>query len=168
MLKRICGLIVVVLIIPLLGAASEPNFSLKDVSGREHNVNEYIGQGKWVVVAIWSADCPICRREIYHMAFFHDEHSKKDAVVLGVSIDGYANKDKAHGFIEAQGLTFPNLIGEPAAVRRFGGAAFIGTPTYYFFSPDGRIMKTYVGAITQEQAEALIHSLANKGRKFGS
>jgi thiol-disulfide isomerase/thioredoxin len=160
--KRISRLIIVALFIPWLGAASGPNFTLKDLGGREHNVNEFIGQGKWVVAAIWSADCPICRREIYHMTFFHEEHSKTDAVVLGVSVDGYANKEKARGFIEDQGLNFPNLIGEPADVSRFGGGAFIGTPTYYFFSPDGLFMKTHVGAISQEQAEHVIRSLSNQ------
>ena len=161
--KRIFGFMVLTLVVPLLSATSGPSFSLRDVGGQEHNVNEYIGQGKWAVVAVWSADCPICRREIYHMTFFHEEHAKKDALVLGVSVDGFANRDKIRRFIEDQGLNFSNLVAEPDDVRRFGGGRLIGTPTYYFFSPDGRLMKTHQGAVTQQQAEDFIHALAKTG-----
>jgi len=157
--RQIKWLVVMMLFFPLLAAGAGPDLVLKDLDGNDRNVNEFIGQGKWVVVVIWSADCPICKREIYHMTFFHDEHKKKDAVVLGMSIDGYANKKKVLGFIDDQGLNFPNLIGDPDTASRFGAGMFIGTPTYYFFSPEGRIMARRIGPVTQEQVENLINTL---------
>ena len=152
-------LVVVLLMVPVLAMAAGPDVKLQDIEGREHNVNEYIGQGKWTIVAVWSADCPICRRDIYHMTFFHDEHRKKDATVLGLSVDGIGNRDKARGFFEAQSLNFPNLIGEPEDASRLSGAMFIGTPTYYFFSPEGRFMTQRIGPVTQQQAEQLLSEL---------
>lgn len=147
----------ILLLWPILSAAvTAPDIVLKDFDGADHNVNEYIGHGKWTVVAVWSADCPICRREIYQMAFFHDVHKNKDAAVLGVSVDGYANKAMAQAFIDDQSLNFPNLIGDPRDASRFGGGAFIGTPTHYFFAPDGRFVTQRIGPLTQEQAENII------------
>ena len=151
--------------IPALVMAAGPDFRLKDVDGKEHNVNEYIGQGKWTVVAVWSADCPICRRDIYHMTFFYDEHRKKNATVLGLSIDGYDNRAKAKGFIEDQSLNFPNLVGEPEDASRLSGATFIGTPTYYFFSPEGKFMTQRIGPVTQVQAESVIRDLEKTRQK---
>ena len=165
MLKPFHWLVTIALICPLLAAAAAPDFTLKDVDGADRNVNEFIGKGKWVVVAVWSADCPICRRDMHHMAFFHDEHHKRDATVLGVSVDGYANKDKALGFIDDHGLNFPNLIGEPRDMSRFGGGMFLGTPTFYFFSPEGQIKASRIGAMTQERVEKLIASLEAERRK---
>ena len=159
MLQRIRWLLVLLMAAPLLVMAAGPDIRLRDIEGREHNVNEYIGQGKWTVVAVWSSGCPICRRDIFHMTFFHDEHRKQDATVLGLSIDGYANRDKARGFIEDQSLNFPNLVGEPEDASRLSGAMFIGTPTYYFFSPEGRFMAQRIGPVTQQQAERILRDL---------
>jgi hypothetical protein len=150
---------------PALALAAGPNLVLKDLDGKDHHVNEYIGQGKWTIVTVWSADCPICKRDIYHMTFFYDEHKKKDATVLGLSIDGPDNVEKARGFASDQSLNFPNLIGTPDDPSRLSGTVFIGTPTYYFFSPEGRFMTQRIGPITQAQAEEIIHDLEKQRRK---
>lgn len=137
------------------GAAMVPSIAMKDLAGKSHNVNEYIGKGKWTVVAVWAHDCPICNQEIYQMEFFHDAHRKKDATVLGVSIDG-ANVDKAKGFVADHGLTFPNLITDPGTVSEFGAGDLIGTPTYLVFAPDGTLVGKKVGPLSQEQVEAMM------------
>lgn len=165
MFQRIRWLLVLLMMAPLLAPAAGPDLRLRDIEGREHNVNEYIGRGQWTVVAVWSADCPICRRDIFHMTFFHDEHRKTDATVLGLSIDGFDNRDKARGFIQDQSLNFPNLIGEPEDASRLSGAMFIGTPTYYFFSPEGKFMTQRIGPVTQQQAEQIIRDLEKQRRK---
>src|SRR3989344_5891458 len=153
------------LLLASLAMAAGPDVRLKDFDGKDLNASEFIGQGKWVVVAVWSADCPICRRDIYHMTFFHDEHRKSDAVVLGLSIDGYANREKAQGFINDQSLNFQNLIGEWTDAARLGPGSFVGTPTYYFYSPEGKYMTQRIGPLTQEQANDILHELQKKQTK---
>ena len=152
----------VLFVIPSLVLAAGPDLVLKDFAGKQHNVNEYIGQGKWTIVSVWSADCPICRRDIYHMTFFYDEHHKKNATVLGLSVDGEANLSKAQSFIEDQSLNFPNLIGTPDDASRLSQTMFIGTPTYYFFSPEGKFLAHRIGPVTQQQAEQLIGDLEKR------
>ncbi len=135
--------------------AAPPGLVLKDLAGQDRNVNEFIGQGKWTVVAIWSADCPICKREIHQMAFFHDAHKNKDAVVLGISVDGPAGRKMARAFVEEHGLNFPNLLGEPRQMSAFG-FPFIGTPTFYIYSPQGELLARQVGPVTQQELEEFI------------
>jgi thiol-disulfide isomerase/thioredoxin len=147
--------------------ATAAELVLKDVAGASHAVSEYIGRGKWTVVTVWSADCPICRRDIYHMAFFHAEHRNKDATVLGLSIDGFENRRKAAAFIEEQGLDFPNLIGGIDDPTRLTGRPFIGTPTYYVYTPEGRLVAERIGPVTQDQMEELIQDLGKKRPKGG-
>ncbi len=139
--------------------AAAPNVPLEDLAGKPHNTNEYIGKGRWVIVTVWSADCPICQRDMYHMTFLHDEHKDKDARVLGFSIDGNANRAKAREFAEQQSLNFPTLIGNPGDAARLSGHPLAGTPTYYFFAPDGKFMTLRVGALTQAQAERVLDAL---------
>ena len=167
MVKRIKRLFMVLCLAPALVLAAGTDIRLKDIDGKDHNVNEFIGQGKWTVVAVWSADCPICRRDIFHMTFFHDEHRNDNATVLGISVDGYANRDKARKFIDEQSLNFPNLIGDADEVSRLSGLTFIGTPTYYFFSPEGKFMTQRIGPVTQAQAEDIIRGLEKPRLKPG-
>lgn len=152
------------LLLPLAIAAA-PDIVLQDLSGKPRNVKEFIGNGKWTVVSVWSADCPICRRDIYHMTFFHEEHKNKDAQVLGISVDD--DRKKAQGFVDDQGLNFPNLVGGPNDASRLGNGRFIGTPTYHFFAPDGRYMTTRVGSLTQTQAEEIITQLKAQAAPAG-
>ena len=164
-LHRIRLFVLLLLMLPGLVLATAPDVRLKDMDGKDHQVGEFIGQGKWTIVAVWSADCPICRRDIYHMTFFHEEHRKTDATVLGLSIDGQAGRDKARAFVNDQSLNFPNLLGEPEDPSRLSGTMFIGTPTYYFFSPEGKFMTQRIGPVTQAQAEDIIRSLDKQRQK---
>ena len=136
-------------------ALAGPDLVLQGLDGRHRAVAEFIGHGKWTVVAIWSTDCPICRRDMPEMAFFHDAHRHKDAIVLGVSIDGGARKPEIAEFIQEHGLDFENLIGTPMQMAAFGGP-FRGTPTYYIYSPTGNLVTRQVGPLTQEAAEEII------------
>lgn len=140
-------------------AAAGSSLLLPDLDGKIHNTSEYIGKRQWVIVAVWSADCPICRREMYHMTFLHEEHKDKDVRVLGFSIDGYGQRDKALEFANEQSLNFPNVIGNPGDAARLSGHPLAGTPTYYFFAPDGKFMTQRVGALSQTQAEHVLDTL---------
>jgi peroxiredoxin len=152
---------------PVLAWSASPNVVLKDRDGKDHNVNEFIGKGKWTVVTFWAHDCVICNQEIHQMMFFHDAHKQKDAIVLGVSIDGYANKGVALNFIDKHGLNFPNLIGELNSPDKFGAGRFLGTPTFYIYSPEGALVTKKVGAMTQEEIENLINKKTN-GKEVGA
>ncbi|MBS1236593.1 MAG: thioredoxin [Proteobacteria bacterium] len=154
MIRWVNVLFAAALWLPLFAVAG-PDLVLQGLDGRNRAVSEFIGHGQWTVVAIWSADCPICRRDMPEMAFFHDAHRHKDAIVLGVSIDGGARKPEIAGFIEDHALDFVNLIGTPMQMAAFGGP-FRGTPTYYIYSPKGNLVTRQVGSMTQEAAEEII------------
>lgn len=156
-------LILVSLSFAAAALAAAPSVVLKDLQGRDRNVNEFIGKGKWVVAAIWAHDCPVCKREIHEMAFFYDKHRKGKATVLGISVDGYENKALAQQFIEDHSLDFPNLIGTPDDVRKLGAGPFIGTPTYYIFDPKGTLVGKNIGPLTQEEVEKFIKQKQAQG-----
>lgn len=143
-------------------SADAPELELKDLSGAQHRIAEYIGRGRWTIVTAWSARCPICRREIYHMTFLHEEHKDRDIDVLGLCVDGYARHAEAQAFADEQSLNFPSLMVDRGDVVRLVGKPLRGTPTYYFFAPDGRLRATHVGAMTQREAEATIAALKRR------
>jgi peroxiredoxin len=139
--------------LPLLAVAAGIDVTLKDMHGRDRNVKEFIGQGKWTVVAVWASSCTICQQEIQQMSFFHQAHKNKDAIVLGISIDGQAGKQQAAGFIKEHRLDFTNLLAELPQMQQFGGGPLMGTPTFYLYSPKGRLRAHQVGPVSREQIE---------------
>ncbi len=154
------------LIFPLAVSAA-PDLVLKDFNGNDQNISNYIGKGKWTVVAVWAHNCHVCNNEIHHMTFFHDAHKDKDATVLGVTVDGWSKRKKAQVFVDTHALNFPNLIAEPRqdVLARFGGGDFYGTPTFYVYSPEGELLARQIGPITQEDLEKFISSAKQANRK---
>lgn len=153
--------------LPVLAMAAGSTVKLPDPEGKMHPVGEYLGKGKWTVVVIWSVDCPICKKDIFHMAFFHDEHRNRDATVLGISIDGTGETKRIREFIRNQSLGFPNLIGTTDTPEQLSRKSFVGTPTYFIFDPKGEFRAQIVGPATQSQMEGYIKTLAAERAKKG-
>ena len=94
---------------------------------------------------------------------FHQAHRDKDAIVLGVTIDGAVRLSLAQQFAARHQLQFANLVVEPEeeAVLRFGGGKFVGTPTHYFYEPRGRIVGRKIGPISGADVEAFMEAFNN-------
>ena len=133
-----------------LANAEAPKLVLSDLNGKPVPVSNYIGQGKWTLVMLWAHNCPVCNREVDDISFFYDAHKKKDVNVLGVSVDGPSQIAKARAFIDNHLVDFPNLIVEPVAqdISKLGGGPFVGTPTFYVYSPEGNLVAKNVGPIS--------------------
>jgi len=149
----------------LLGLAALPALAADDAiftdfSGQPRSIESYTGDGKWLVVMVWAHDCGVCNQEAEGFAQFHAEHNDKDARVLGLTLDGVANKAKAEAFIARHDLPFPNLIGEPeAAMLKYmmlTGEAFRGTPSFLLYGPDGKLRAAQPGAVPVTSIEAFI------------
>lgn len=140
--------------------AAAPSIALHDLDGRARNVNEFVGHGKWTIVVIWAHDCHICGREIGEMAAFHAAHRDKDAIVLGVTLDGAARLKEARAFVKRHKLPFVNLVIEPAEqeLMKFGGGEFVGTPTYYIYNPKGELAGKNIGPVSRKEVESFIVS----------
>lgn len=138
--------------------AAAPDVPLIDLEGKPQNVNATIGHGKWVVVAIWAHDCRICASEIHEMASFHKAHANRDALVLGVTIDGKDKLAEARKFVRDHKLPFTNLVAEPEVevIERFGGGDFVGTPTFYVYDPQGTIAAQQTGPLSQAEVEKFL------------
>ncbi len=138
--------------------ATPPDVPLSDFDGRVHNVGTHLGKGQWVLVVAWAHDCHVCEAEMGEMARFHREYAKKDARVIGISIDGFELRDRARAFVERHRLPFPNFLVEPdqEIMMRFGGGPFYGTPTHYLYDPAGTLVAMSTGSITAQEIRGYI------------
>ncbi len=148
--------------------ASLPVWALTTFDGKPAKVEDYAGGGKWLVVMIWASDCHVCNKEASQYVDFHFVHHDEDASVLGISIDGEEKKAEAEKYIARHKINFPNLLGDFDEVAewftRITGSPFVGTPTFLFYDPSGKLVAKQVGAVPTELIEAFMQEQAKAGR----
>ena len=97
--------------------------------------------------------------------------AETDAHVLGVSLDGAANRAGAEAFIERHDLPFPNLIGEPQRVMlkylMLTQSQFRGTPSILLYDPAGKLRAAQAGAVPTASIEAYIARDSGKADTAG-
>jgi len=157
-------LLFLILFLPVISLAQ----GLSDFNGNPRSLDEFTGKGKWVVVMIWAHNCPLCNQEVQKFDIFHADHEERDAMVVGISIDGGYNDEKAREFIDRHELGFPNLIGDARSVARLhidlSGQRLVGTPTFFLFAPSGELVGMQVGPLEPEMIEAfMVKNASNPG-----
>lgn len=155
----------------MAGAAQAGN--LQDLQGNSHTLDEYTGQGHWLVVMYWASDCHVCNTEVEQYIQFHEEHKDKKVRVLGISLDGQQRLAQAKEFMKRHHVTFPTLIGEPAQVaglyQQSTGNRWIGTPTIVVYTPKGELVAAQAGAVPTNLIEDFIQDYqAQAGQPEGA
>ncbi len=140
------------LLFSFTASAEKIQFSIPDINGKLHTATDY--KGKWVVVNYWATWCPPCLDEIPELNAFYESHAK-DAVVLGVN---YEEVEQQHltKFIDDYFISYPVLKGNLGEPSPFGRV--YGLPTTFIISPQGELVKTKVGEVTQKWIEDIISS----------
>lgn len=137
-----------------------PASAVTDMDDNPIMINTLVGKGKWTVVEIWASDCRMCQLSIQHIVNFKLAHPNVD--IVGISVDGQANKANAQTFIEEQRLSFPNLLSHKNEIDQYlfdtAGKSFIGTPTFLFYDPKGKLLTVQSRALTEIELGKFIDS----------
>lgn len=122
-------------------------------------LDDYLGNGKWLIVMLWASDCVACNKEAYQYVEFHEFHHDIDARVLGISLDG-SDQAAANRFIEKHNIPFPNLIADFTSASRWfndlTGQQFWGTPGFLIYDPAGELRAQQIGAVPVSLIEDFI------------
>ncbi|WP_319381638.1 TlpA disulfide reductase family protein [Thiomicrorhabdus sp.] len=146
------------LTLSLAAQAKPPAEDIKfiDLDGKVTHLSDY--KGKWVVVNLWATWCPPCLVEIPDLVMFHEEHHKKDAIVIGVNYED-SDPQKVKNFAESQMINYPVVRFEGKVDGRtspFG--ALHGLPTTYMVAPDGTVVAGRTGMIDQKMLSDFINN----------
>ncbi len=138
---------------------------LQDFSGKNRNITEYTGKGKWLLVMIWASNCHICNTEIKNYVELNNKHKNKDLTVLGISVDGWQYKADALEFIRKHKVNFTNLIAAPIVIDYFyelqTGKNLVGTPSFLLYAPSGELKAEQSGAVPTTLIEEFISKNSN-------
>ena len=127
--------------------ATAPDFSLTDLDGRVHTLNQY--KGKVVVLEFFNPQCPFIKRAHTNEAFLNTIKSTQAKGVVWLAINANApgrQGASAEANMSAKktyGINFPILMNPMGNVGKAYGAT--RTPEMVVISADGHII--YRGAV---------------------
>jgi len=146
---------------PAVGSAA-PGFTLKNQDGKDVSLKDY--RGKWVVLYFYpKAFTPGCSMEAHRFEADSGKYVKKNAVILGVSVDGvekiksFCTKDKlgftllsdaAHKVSDLYGST-QSLLGFTLAARHT-----------FLIDPEGIVRKAYLKVSPASHSAEVLQDLA--------
>jgi thiol-disulfide isomerase/thioredoxin len=128
-------------------------FELQDVKGQLHRLEDY--RGKWVIVNFWATWCSPCIKEIPELKRFHQQHHEKDIVVIGINFEELT-VEQLQQAIDEFDIDYP--------VLRIGSVPLVpfeplkGLPSTFAVSPQGRLVKSWIGPVDGEVLQSFITS----------
>ena len=102
-------------------------------------------RGQVVLVNFWATWCGPCWEETPGLIRLSRELGPKGLAVVGVAIDE-GGPEKVRKFVDDFGVPYPVVRPERLSQMEYGMA---GVPTTVLVDREGRVAKTYVGAVRQ-------------------
>ena len=154
---------------PTVGAMA-PDFTLNSQENTPVSLHDF--KGKWVVLYFYPKDqTPGCTIEAHGFTRDQDQYTKKNAVILGVSVD---TVDSHQEFCTKESLTF-RLLADPdhevttqyGSLGDFKGMVLANRNTF-IIDPDGVIRKVYVKVNPEVHSQELLTALTDLQKSGGS
>ncbi|MEW6601515.1 MAG: TlpA disulfide reductase family protein [Nitrospirota bacterium] len=119
--------------------AKAPDFTLKDVTGKEMALSSF--QGKPILLNFWATWCPYCRRERPHLNELYNLYKDKGLIILSVATD--QSTSKVTDFLKKTPADFIVLTDSTGTAMSLYNVA--GLPTSYLIDGKGIIKQRFMG-----------------------
>jgi thiol-disulfide isomerase/thioredoxin len=147
---------------PVLPAQLAPDFTLKDLDGKDVSLRQF--QGKVVLINFWATWCDACYVETPWLIEMQQKYADKGFTILGVALDEegksvvapWVAKERFNVNGQKLPMSYPILLGNDAMTDKFGG--LLGYPTSILVSRDGKLIKRITGLISYEEISKAIES----------
>jgi peroxiredoxin len=133
-----------------------PNFSLKDLSGKQFVLSDALRRGP-VVVAFYKRGCPVCQFTFPFLERLYKKYGAGSVSFVGVSQN---DAKGAQEFAKEYGITFPIVIDE-AGYPASNAYGLTNVPTYFLIDEDGTVLVASVG-FGKAELEVIADQLADR------
>jgi thioredoxin-dependent peroxiredoxin len=152
---------------PPAEGSKAPGFTLKSQEGKDVSLKDF--KGKWVVLYFYPKDMtPGCTIEAHNFQHDQPEFDKKNAVIVGVSLD---TVDSHVQFCTKENLTF-KLLSDPDHVvtEQYGSLSAFGkmqvaARNTFLIDPKGTIRKVYLKVDPNPHSKEVLAALDELAKK---
>lgn len=92
-----------------------PNFSLKDLNGKNYRLADYKGQV--VVLSFWMTWCAPCKQEMPFLKQFAETYKDKGLQIWSITADSPSDMPKVRSITQHYKLTHPVLLDQDSRVN---------------------------------------------------
>lgn len=125
-MKKICTILFVLVSVPLLAQAELPNMTLKNLDGKDINIQNISANDQLVVVSLWATWCVPCKNELDAISDLYDDWQAETNVKLyAVSIDDSRTVNRVKAMVNGKGWDYEVLLDTNNDLRRVLGAATV-------------------------------------------
>ena len=146
-----------------VAAAPVPDIKLEHIDGDMRPVTDYVGQGRWTIINVWSPTCTACVVELPTLRKFRRKHPEVD--VIGVTIDfpsfGYGKREVTREFLEKSPLDYPIFLADMELASEVIGNRLVAIPLIAIVHPDGEILARWPGRISIPEIEEYMKNYEN-------
>jgi len=132
-----------------------PDFSVKDLKGREFSSAEL--RGKVVLVDFWATWCQPCKKEMPGYQRLLDRYGSRGFAVVGFKATMMMDTEDPLRFAEEAGVHYPLAIASSGITDQFGGLQ--GLPTTFIYDREGILREKIIGFEYTSVVETVIRPL---------
>jgi len=118
-----------------------PNFSVKDLQGREISSADL--RGKVVLIDFWATWCQPCKQEMPGYQRLLDRYGARGFAVVGLKFDIMMDVEDPVLFAKKIGVRYPLTVATGDLKQRFGGIE--GLPTTMLYDRQGILRNKVIG-----------------------
>jgi thiol-disulfide isomerase/thioredoxin len=156
-----CLLFTLLLCVSITASARPPGIELVRIDGVKQPMSDYIGQGKWVLINVWSPTCTACVKELPEIEAFRKKHAD-DVQLLGLTIDfpsfGYGKLDIINDFLINTPIHYPLFLADIESASEVIGNWLVAIPLMAIYHPDGRILARWPGYVDTDEIEEFMQN----------
>lgn len=138
---------------PIALRPSAPNMVLAQLDGGSWKLEDHRGQV--VLVNLWASWCGPCREETPGLVRLYGELGPKRLEIVGLSLD-VGGRENVRSFVRQFQVPYPIAFPEPMSQL---ADIVEGVPTTILVDKEGRVAKTYRGAVQQAVFAADVNEL---------
>lgn len=155
-------LIIVLLALSLFAGAQTTldtavNFTVKDVDGVTHRLDEYLGQGKSVLVEFFTITCGPCITYAPEINAAYEDYGCNHGDIVFLGINWGANNQQVIDFGETYGANYPKVSGlEGNGNHVVADYQVISYPTLILIEPGGIISEQYIWPPSRQHIDSVL------------